>query len=169
MPKTVSKVEFTPERYRDLWALSCVYDGARYHVWIDKNTLQWQPDAKLYKNPLERPKGDTSPTVHCNLHSKRSQKILDGMFAAIKTLKLREAGEKKLAETIAKEEIDHAADVRKTAIHAAGPQFHEALRKIEAALRGANGFGEEFKKESIAEAYKISADALRLVPVQLTR
>lgn len=170
MPKTVSKVEFTPERYRDSWQLSCEYDGARYHVWIDKNTLQWEPDAVLHKNPPLEAAYQTAgwfPTIHCNLHSKRSQIILDGMFDALKTLKLREAGEKKLAETIAKEEIDHANGRRQQAIYDNASTFHIALVAIEAKLRPLKTSGESI--DSIDEAYKLAADALALVPVQLTR
>ena len=58
-------------------------------------------------------------------------------------------------------EIEHSARTREAAIRDKAPQFHAALVKIEAKLKGNNN--------TATDVYKIAADALALVPVQLTR
>lgn len=38
-------------RMGDKLGLECKYDGARFHVWVDKKTLKPEDGAVLYKNP----------------------------------------------------------------------------------------------------------------------
>lgn len=130
--KEITDVGVGGSEHSSTYWLGCVYDGARYHVWINKATHQ--PDeTTLYKNPpLGVEKGDPGHywTRKLDLNGATGRMLLPAMLAARDAQGLVQKWRDELAVKAA-EELRVAEEARKAErIEAAAPDLYAALEQI---------------------------------------
>lgn len=136
----IKNVEMTPAS-SNRFALGCHFEGAQYHVWIDRKTMTIEPI--LYKNPPDHVKRGnpayyrtrkmkvgskfTEDLVHCMVHVMNTDDLLAKMDAKL------------IAEENARVVSSNQAD-RDERIRNAAPKLLEALD--EAAHECSNAYHE---------------------------
>lgn len=119
--------------------LSCEYDGARYHVWLDAKTMQptksfgADKGVTLFKNPPLGPNnkhlklGDPGHfrTRHLDIDGAIGRIVVPAMLA--KVPELLPAAQKALADKLAAEDRDLAAGRRAHQIRENAPELYALL------------------------------------------
>lgn len=106
-------------------AISCDYDGARFHLWIDTKTLQ-PVDDRIYKNP---PQGSTAFNTRTLRQDRGIGKMLtDAMLP--KAHELYQAARIALQERLAQRQAAAAEAARIHRIKEAGPELFAACKAL---------------------------------------
>lgn len=125
----VENVEVRGMQSGGTFSLSCEYDGARYHVWLDRKTQEVKPP--LYKNPplsLKRDDPGHFDTRKLDLDGATGRKILPAMLAAMHERDLVRLW----SEQLAKEEEQRVREAEmgryEAAVQGAAPELLSALQ-----------------------------------------
>lgn len=114
---------------RRSFALNCEHGGARYHVWIDRTTMQ--PDPILFKNaPSQVKQGDTGyfHTRKLDRNGAFGRIVFPLMWQAMKDERLYEKACEDDAAKEAAQEAERAVARRRYRIEQAAPDLYAALR-----------------------------------------
>lgn len=141
----IKKAEIQSGGFPDRVALACEFGDARYHIWIDRKTLEMEPE--IYKNPardLRRDHPDYFNTRKLRRGSEFTDGLVAAMFHALKTDDLLA----KCAEKDAKAEAERLEkaheEYRQECIRNAAPALLEALN--EAAHECANATVQDLER-----------------------
>jgi hypothetical protein len=111
--------------------VACECDGARYHIWVDKDTHQPFYPQTLYKNSLAK---YGEPGYYKTRHLKPDSKFASEMVAALlheaAANNLYEKADQKLADELAAEQATHKAAVAVRVAKDAGPEMLKVLESI---------------------------------------
>lgn len=118
-------------KYSSQYALGWDKDGARFHVWLDRETKE--VTMELFKNP---PLGTNLwgegyfSTRHLDLHAKQNWLDFTEAFKFAEDNNLFQVEEARLKAELEAEDVKHQKAVRKRKLETAGPRLYEALQLI---------------------------------------
>ncbi len=141
-PVTNIALDSSPHHYRA--ALSCKYRGARYHIWLTRDT--WNPSpAVLYKN-TDAPSrfGKRNPTLYLEFEGATGRVLVPAMMAALPGL-IQEF-EARMQAAKAAEDAKLAEGARQNRITKAAPEMHALLLRLREHVEALDGVSVEAEK-----------------------
>jgi hypothetical protein len=147
--KTISNIQVRRNTQYSDYALSCEFDGARYHIWYDGETRVKLPI--LYKNPplgIDRKSPEHFSTRHLSIDSAFGSKLVAEMLAYATAHSLFDKADEQIQED-ARQELKRAKEnKRKKLIEQAALELYEALEMAEGFI---SGFEDDEVQEGINE------------------
>ncbi len=125
--KTISKIGLSGTEYSI--AVSCEYDGARFHIWLNPKTLKPNGDQTLYKNSIpERGEPGSFDTRKLDQNGATGRIIVPAMLA--KAAKLKGAHDAKMKMERWHQEAGWEDANREEAVRKAAPALLAALKSL---------------------------------------